>query len=52
VLMDTGSVSGIYGVNRIPTIVVIGPKGIVHYARSGVLNESRLRELIDQAGQI
>jgi len=52
VLMDTGSVAGLYGVNRIPTIVVIGPGGKVHYARSGVLNESRLRELIAQAGRI
>ncbi len=52
VLMDTGSVASLYGVNRIPTIVVIGPGGKVHYARSGVLNESRLRELIVQAGQI
>lgn len=51
VLMDSGSVSGLYGVRSIPTIVVIGPDGIVRYARSGVLNESRLRELIAQAGQ-
>ncbi|MEZ4461704.1 MAG: TlpA disulfide reductase family protein [bacterium] len=49
VLLDNGSVGAMYGVSRIPSIVVIGPSGLVTYARSGVLSESKLRDLIEEA---
>lgn len=51
VLLDNGVVSAMYSISRIPTIVVINPRGVVTYARSGVMDEARLRELIDQAAQ-
>lgn len=49
VLLDNGAVSGQYGVSRIPTLVVIRPDGTVAYAKSGVLSEKKLRQLIDEA---
>lgn len=49
VLLDNGAVSGQYGVSRIPTLVVIRPDGTIAYAKSGVLNEKKLRQLIDEA---
>lgn len=50
VLIDDGVVSNLYGVRRIPTLVIIGPDGIVRYGSSGVLSESKLRKLIREAG--
>jgi len=50
VLFDDGAVSNLYGVRRIPTLVIISPDGIVRYGSSGVLSESKLRKLIRDAG--
>ncbi|QED26946.1 TlpA family protein disulfide reductase [Microvenator marinus] len=49
VLYDDGVVSNLYGVERIPTLVVIDPNGLVSYGGSGVLSEGKLRKLIREA---
>lgn len=49
VLYDNGFVSRQYSVTRIPTIVVISPKGNVTYADSGVLDRGDLEDLVEKA---
>ncbi len=49
VLFDDGSASKLYNVGAIPTLVIIDPQGVVRYGDSGVLSESKLRKLIQEA---
>lgn len=48
-LLDDGSVRRLYGVGRIPTLVVVDPAGRVRHTSAGVHGEERLRELINAA---
>lgn len=48
-LLDTGQAQSNYGVQSIPTLVVIGPDGKIQYARSGVHTEDSLRGIIAKA---
>lgn len=46
VLYDTGHVSKLYGVRRIPTLVLIAPSGEVTYSSTGVHSADDLRDRI------
>jgi thiol-disulfide isomerase/thioredoxin len=49
-LMDTGAVSGMYGVETIPALVLIDPDGIVRWTGSGVTARERLVAEVKAAG--
>lgn len=48
-LIDDGTVQGAYGAGTLPTLVVVDPQGEVVYVSEGVHDESKLRELIEDA---
>lgn len=48
-VLDDGSASHAYSVDTIPTLVILGPDGLVHHIDSGVHTEQQLRSLIQAA---
>ncbi|MEZ4288049.1 MAG: TlpA disulfide reductase family protein [Polyangiales bacterium] len=44
-----GALSSLYGVSAIPTVVVIGRDGVVHFASTGSPRSSKFRNALDEA---
>ncbi len=48
-LIDTGTVAAMYGVDTIPALVLIDPKGVVRWTSSGVTASERIVAEVDAA---
>jgi thiol-disulfide isomerase/thioredoxin len=48
-LLDDGSVARAYEVQSLPTLVIVGPEGMVHYAGTGLHTTDEMASLIREA---